>query len=208
MWASWTFYMERFCGILKLGLRSRVQPWSNLNKRILHMAYLQALASQYDLEPELSVVGFPGHGEDGERRNEMIYEQCMYSQLISHTFSNVFGTAHNKDPDHVMRAPHIRKHKPDPELRTRIATYLGILIGRKRTEIAKHLPPTMSLWGKMRIRHGGDAFRSTFITKRNHGTPGRNNSFGRVSIFHCNSTNVLTCSNSMRLSMRYGMVIR
>jgi hypothetical protein len=82
MWTGWTFYMEQFCGILKSGLHSHVQPWSNLNKRILHMAYLQALAARYDLKSELSVMGF--HDNNGERRNEMTYDQCMYLKLMSH----------------------------------------------------------------------------------------------------------------------------
>jgi hypothetical protein len=74
MWASWTFYMERFCGILQTGLRSRVQPWANLNRRILHMAYLQVLAAKYNVDDELYVVG--SHDGDGPRRNETSYPEC------------------------------------------------------------------------------------------------------------------------------------
>ncbi|KAF9487453.1 hypothetical protein BDN71DRAFT_1367081, partial [Pleurotus eryngii] len=43
VWATWTFFMERMCGVLQMGLRSRVQPWANLNKRLLHMTYLSQL---------------------------------------------------------------------------------------------------------------------------------------------------------------------
>jgi hypothetical protein len=57
MWASWTFYLERFCGILQTSLRSQVYPWSNLNNRIVCIAYLQTLAVQYNIDDELSVVG-------------------------------------------------------------------------------------------------------------------------------------------------------
>ncbi|KZT21270.1 hypothetical protein NEOLEDRAFT_1028994, partial [Neolentinus lepideus HHB14362 ss-1] len=53
VWATWTFYMERFCGYLKSVLRSRSHPWSNLNKRIINLAYLSTLAARYDLDEEL-----------------------------------------------------------------------------------------------------------------------------------------------------------
>ena len=45
--------MERYCGILQAGLRSRQTPWANLNRRLLHMAYLSQLRAKYDLEEEL-----------------------------------------------------------------------------------------------------------------------------------------------------------
>jgi len=54
IWTTWSFFMERFCGVLKSGLQSRSQPWANLNKRVLHMAYLTQLAARYDLEDELT----------------------------------------------------------------------------------------------------------------------------------------------------------
>jgi hypothetical protein len=49
--------MERGCGDFKRNLRSRSAPWSNLDKRVLHSAYLDQLGSRYNLEDELSEVG-------------------------------------------------------------------------------------------------------------------------------------------------------
>jgi hypothetical protein len=40
IWTSWTFSMERYCGILQAALQSQRSPWSNLNGRVLRMAYL------------------------------------------------------------------------------------------------------------------------------------------------------------------------
>ncbi|EIN12015.1 hypothetical protein PUNSTDRAFT_63385 [Punctularia strigosozonata HHB-11173 SS5] len=51
-WTTWTFYMERFCGYLKDALRSRSQPWSNLNNRILQLAYLNKLAILYTIDDD------------------------------------------------------------------------------------------------------------------------------------------------------------
>jgi len=48
--------MERFCGASKGALRSRSQPWGNLNNRLIQLAYLGQLAARYDLEDELTMV--------------------------------------------------------------------------------------------------------------------------------------------------------
>ncbi|KAJ7277813.1 hypothetical protein C8J57DRAFT_1579380 [Mycena rebaudengoi] len=53
-WTTWTFWVERYCVFLQSGLRSRRIPWANLNNNILHVAYLEQLAAQYDLDEELS----------------------------------------------------------------------------------------------------------------------------------------------------------
>ncbi|KAF7354170.1 hypothetical protein MVEN_01104700 [Mycena venus] len=53
-WTTWTFFMERYCGILQAGLRSKRFPWANLNNNILHVAYLEQLNARYDLEAEFS----------------------------------------------------------------------------------------------------------------------------------------------------------
>src|ERR1700690_2046901 len=56
VWTTWTFQMERYCGYLQLGIRSKTHPWVNLAKRILHAAYLNQLGARYDLDEELSSV--------------------------------------------------------------------------------------------------------------------------------------------------------
>jgi hypothetical protein len=49
--------MERFCGFLQAGLRSRRFPWSNLNKRVLHLSYLSQLKVKFNLKDELEELG-------------------------------------------------------------------------------------------------------------------------------------------------------
>ncbi|KAI0669093.1 hypothetical protein C8Q78DRAFT_945394, partial [Trametes maxima] len=51
-WATWTFFMERFCGHLKQALRSRVHPWSHLDQRATNLAHLAHLRVRYDLEDD------------------------------------------------------------------------------------------------------------------------------------------------------------
>ncbi len=49
VWTTWTFWVERYCGYLQAGLKSKVAPWANLNNRILHKAYLEQIDIYYDL---------------------------------------------------------------------------------------------------------------------------------------------------------------
>ncbi|EIM82938.1 uncharacterized protein STEHIDRAFT_41504, partial [Stereum hirsutum FP-91666 SS1] len=43
VWVTWTFFMERFCGILKRKIRQKSNPRGTLNQHILDMAYVQQL---------------------------------------------------------------------------------------------------------------------------------------------------------------------
>lgn len=74
VWTSWTFHMERKCGEYQQNLSSKSAPWSNISKRVLHMAYLDQLRSRYDLEDELAVVGTRMVG--GLSRGEKIFDDC------------------------------------------------------------------------------------------------------------------------------------
>lgn len=74
-WTTWTFYMERYCGFLKNGLRSKVHPWANLNNRVLNYAYLEQLGVRYDLEDELKVFGQRSSGLSG---SEKTYPHCKF----------------------------------------------------------------------------------------------------------------------------------
>lgn len=65
--------MERFCGYLQAGLRSKRYPWANLNKSVLKLAYLEQLGARYNLENELST-----HKRDKSTLSlgEHIYNDC------------------------------------------------------------------------------------------------------------------------------------
>jgi hypothetical protein len=80
-----------------------------------------------------------------------------------------------------MQAPHVKTYRPDTLLMKRVSAYLAVVVGRRRDEVALYLPKVMPLWGKMRIRHGGDAIWSMFITRRQGSAPIRNSSAVRVS---------------------------
>ncbi|KIK90809.1 hypothetical protein PAXRUDRAFT_151077, partial [Paxillus rubicundulus Ve08.2h10] len=53
VWAHWTFFLERYCQLLKNSLCSRWHPWSNLAPKVLHVAHLTQISIKYDLNDEL-----------------------------------------------------------------------------------------------------------------------------------------------------------
>jgi hypothetical protein len=87
-WATWTFYIERFCGILQRGLHSRRNPAENMDKRVLHMAYLSQLGVKYDLDEELSAI--EDRRSDEIKRGESVLEGCMFLELSFTIIPNQF----------------------------------------------------------------------------------------------------------------------
>jgi hypothetical protein len=67
--------MERYCGVLQAGLRSRSAPWANLNNLVLHKAYLEQLGVLYDLDEELSSVK---RAKGSLSRTEFVYDGCKW----------------------------------------------------------------------------------------------------------------------------------
>lgn len=73
VWTTWTFWMERYCGYLQAGLRSRTHPWANLNNRLLHKAYLEQIDIYYDLQDDLTITS---SSSKDVKRGEKIFERC------------------------------------------------------------------------------------------------------------------------------------
>ncbi|KAF7360422.1 hypothetical protein MVEN_00772300 [Mycena venus] len=105
-WSTWTFWMERFCGSMQMGLRSRRHPWANLNNRVLKLAYLEQLGARYDLDHELSA--YNQHDKSKLSISEKIYDG--YEQVI-------------------LRVPYRADNTPNDITRTRVAGYISAAIG-------------------------------------------------------------------------------
>jgi len=105
-----------------------------------------------------------------------------------------------------MRVPYVKTYRPDPSLLNKVSKYLAVILSRRKDEVAAHLPKVMPLWGKMRIRHQGDAIRSTFVTRRQGSMPIRNSSIVRVSLSSLSYMCIIISYNSMKLSSMDDMV--
>ncbi|KAJ7124120.1 hypothetical protein C8R43DRAFT_1147581, partial [Mycena crocata] len=155
-WSTWTFYMERYCGFLKAGLRSKRFPWANLNNRILNYAYLEQLGSRYDLADELEIHGLRSRGPS---QSEHVYPSY---------------------PRTILRVPYRKAYTPDDALRRKIAGYFSSALDQPINTILRLLPKIMPSWGKIRIVDG-DSIRTASASGR--GTnPERDASYVRYEV--------------------------
>jgi len=175
VWTAWTFYLERYCGFLSQGLHSKRQPWSNLNKRVLHMAYLGQLAARYDLDDELSSPSDEIRGQLSCK--ERIYDKCTYASNVNMIFIKPTDWSH-LDPMSILQVPFYRQYHPSDILRKKIAGYFSSVLQTPRKDIIYHLPTIFSAWGKVRIANGGDSVRSSRIVDQE-----RDSSYVRVSSY-------------------------
>ncbi|KAG2135445.1 hypothetical protein DEU56DRAFT_392100, partial [Suillus clintonianus] len=157
VWTTWTFFLERYCQKFKTALKSRVQPWGNLNKEVLYTAYLQQVVLRYDVQEEVSL---------SIRRD--------WSQLTTHE------TVIKDYNDYVLRPPRVMSYSPDHNERAKVALYIKQLIGGRHTVILANLPNVMALWKKVRIQNGGDSIRTHIANKRS--TKQRTSSYVRYEL--------------------------
>jgi len=180
-WAHWTFYVERYCLFLKTGLRSRRDPWSGLSRVVLFASYLSQLSAKFDLSDELESSSLSVRRGQDVLENEKIFESCELFSL-GQFHCRLTSGKHQLDPDLVLRTPCRSEYVPDEDTRKRIGVYLAQVVGGRRSDLAKHLPRIMPLWGKMRIING-DSIRSKYCMSRAaRSSSSRNNSFVRVRL--------------------------
>lgn len=167
--------MERFCGMLQRSLRSRVQPWSNLNRSLLHAIYLEQLGVRYNLQDELRHVR--DRIGDGPIGHERVLENCTYPMFRFRKLMLSF-----LDPDYVFRPPYKAIKHLEHELYTKITKYLAQVLGKRSSEVKCHLSPASVsgyCTGKLRIQNGGDIFRTKHTSQRS-GSLERRNYYVRV----------------------------
>jgi len=77
VWTTWTFFLERYCQKFKLALKSRVQPWGNLNREVLYTTYLQQTVLRYDVREEVSL----SNRRDWSQLTiyETVFKDCKFS---------------------------------------------------------------------------------------------------------------------------------
>ena len=70
------------------------------------------------------------------------------------------------DDDIILRTPCRKIYRPDDNTYRIIIDYLREIVPGNRKTIRANLPDNMPLWGKFRIVHGGDSFRTTMVHSR------------------------------------------
>ncbi|KAG2106244.1 uncharacterized protein F5147DRAFT_653989 [Suillus discolor] len=79
--------------------------------------------------------------------------------------NNHSKTTYGPDPEIVLRTPCRSSYAPNEDTHKQIRVYLFQVLGRRRNDLALHLPSVMPLWGKMRIISGGDLIRTKYALR-------------------------------------------
>ena len=163
--------MEHYCGYLQAGLRSCTHPWANLNNRLLHKAYLEQIDIYYNLQDDLTITS-----STDLKRGEKIIEGCRFPEYI---FISWFWHVTMPDPHSILCPPYQASFQPDKLLCSKIACYFAAVINKPASTIEKHLPSSMSTWGKVRIAGSGDSIRAA---SNKNWEEGRNMSYVQVNL--------------------------
>ncbi|KAJ7108094.1 hypothetical protein C8R44DRAFT_636820 [Mycena epipterygia] len=57
VWCYWAFPMERYCGSIQPGIRSRRFPWASIDRYMLEITQLTQIKTVYNVVQELSLTG-------------------------------------------------------------------------------------------------------------------------------------------------------
>jgi hypothetical protein len=55
VWCYWAFPMERYCGILRKGIRSRRFPYASLSRLVVETAQLSEISRIFDIAGTLAL---------------------------------------------------------------------------------------------------------------------------------------------------------
>jgi hypothetical protein len=83
-----------------------------------------------------------------------------------------------------MRSPRTHGHKPEPDVRHKLAQYFAAVYGCCWAQVEEIMPEIMTRWGKVRIAGGGDNICSTSAVGVLQALIWRDSSFVRVSNYY------------------------
>ncbi|KAH9857262.1 hypothetical protein C2E23DRAFT_721145 [Lenzites betulinus] len=137
VWASWAFPMERFCGELQPGIKSRRHPWASIDRRIQARIQLSHLKVKYNLFQELDLRPPRTATKDMLRRDDT----C------------------------VLMPPH-RYLAPEKGLLDKVIGSLVTRFECSVQAVRSVLPRELDQWGKVRILNDGDTIHTASLTMR------------------------------------------
>ncbi|KAJ6561862.1 hypothetical protein B0H19DRAFT_943186, partial [Mycena capillaripes] len=75
VWCYWAFPMERYCGSIQPGIRSRRFPWASIDRYVLEIAQLTQIKTRYNVVQELALAA-PRGSVQGAFTDEL-YPSCI-----------------------------------------------------------------------------------------------------------------------------------
>ncbi|KAJ7480049.1 hypothetical protein B0H11DRAFT_1725244 [Mycena galericulata] len=125
VWCYWAFPMERFCGTIQPGIRSRRFPWASMDRYILEIAQLTQIKAIYNVGQVLSLRDPPA--EIVGSFSDPLYPSC------------------------ILLPPKSPSLRPDAGQLRSIAAALSTRTGAKMPQVNKALKDAIiEEWGKVR----------------------------------------------------------
>ncbi|KAI0669694.1 hypothetical protein C8Q78DRAFT_1193260 [Trametes maxima] len=157
VWASWAFPMERFCGRLQPAIKSRLHPWSSIDRRILALIQITQVKLKYRLHDELNL-----------------------RRIVS---DDLVQRGEYQDPDYLtcILMPPRRPLTPEKGFMDKIIGCLATRFDRRPPNIRPFLPSELTQWGKARILNGGDTFHAASLTQHHIGR--RDRTYVRYEVY-------------------------
>ncbi|KAJ7436328.1 hypothetical protein FB451DRAFT_1061778 [Mycena latifolia] len=163
--------MERYCGFLKAGLRSKRFPWANLTNRVLNYARLEQIGHRYDLADELTIYG---RRSSGPSQAEKVYADCERIYIFALRSTHIFTRPTHNSSNTLSQSVHTRRSASKES-----CWVFSSVLSKPATRFLPLLPQIMPSWGKVRIVDG-DSIRSHSAAGKGT-SPERNSLYIRVS---------------------------
>ncbi|KAJ7697806.1 hypothetical protein B0H17DRAFT_1262018, partial [Mycena rosella] len=141
VWCYWAFPMERYCGSIQPGIRSRRFPWASMDRHVLETAQLTQIKTVYNVFEELSLTA--SRAEIPGSFSDPAYPSC------------------------VLLPPRSRATPSSAQMKT-IATALSTRSGSSMRDVNNALKAAeVEEWGKVRRidSEEGDTMRSFSLGK-------------------------------------------
>ena len=169
VWAHWSYVLERFCGIIIAGNKSRSKPYASISKRLLLCSQLLQIEHTYGLTEALNFK--PKLAEITKK--EKVYPESMFALL------DIFFTyKYNLGPLTILRWPRTKPYIADDSFRKKIAAHLRTQLEVPYEFLHPFIPRVMESWDKVRTTDGGDCMRTAEAGSNKSGC---DQSFVRVS---------------------------
>ncbi|CAE7185763.1 unnamed protein product [Rhizoctonia solani] len=142
VWVAWSFSIERYCREIVGCAKSKVVPYVSINRHILQMSQLAAVASRFPIIRKAMLFGKSDAPVESSRM-EHIYDDY---------------------PEIVLRFPRLRGFPLNDHVRRRIAQYFRTNFPRWSFHAwLKFIPEHAERWGKLRLPDNGDSIRCAAV---------------------------------------------
>ncbi|CAE6504462.1 unnamed protein product [Rhizoctonia solani] len=138
VWVAWSFSIERYCREIVGCAKSKVVPYPTINRHVLQMSQLAAVATRFPL----------------------IRKAMLFGKASAPVKASSMEQIYAEYPDTILRFPRLRGFPLDNEVRRRLAAFFHTNYPEQTFHAwLDFIPERAERWGKLRIPDGGDSIR-------------------------------------------------